>query len=322
MKFPAKAFAAGVLLAAKGGLCLAAAAIPAIAQSVDSSLSFFITSVNPGKGANLGGLPGADAHCLDLATKAGSAKTHWKAYLSTQASGGSPAVNAKDRIGAGPWFNAKKVMVAASVADLHSENNKLTKRTALTEKGDTVNGRGDSPNRHDILTGSNLDGTAPGPGTDNTCGNWTSESAGGALLGHHDRIGGGTNPNSWNSAHRSSGCSPANLAGTGGAGLFYCFAAGGATGLEKPALGTETRRLGSYVVAEGGPGAEERRVYRFELAEASDVEVQVLSPKGGKVAILIKGRKPAGTHEVRWNGRSGQGSALPAGVYLVRLLSR
>ena len=180
----------------------------------DNSMSFFITSVNIGKGADLGGLAGADAHCQSLAEAAGAGGRTWRAYLSTS------SVNARDRIGEGPWYNARGVEIAASVEELHADNN-LTKETQLDEKGATVNGRGDSPNRHDILTGSNADGTASGA----TCDNWSSSGGGNARVGHHDRTGGGSDPTSWNSAHDSRGCSQSNLQGTGGDGLFYCFAA-------------------------------------------------------------------------------------------------
>lgn len=187
-------------------------------------MTFFITSAGPGDGANLGGLAGADRHCLQLAQAAGVGDKTWHAYLSTQATEGQPAVNARDRIGSGPWFNAKGVQVAANVADLHSENNKLGKENSLTEKGAMVNGRGDTPNMHDIITGSQLDGTAFPAGEDHTCGNWTKNGEGSAQVGHHDRQGGGQNPTSWHSAHGSRGCSQQNLQGTGGNGLFYCFA--------------------------------------------------------------------------------------------------
>ena len=183
-------------------------------------MSFFITSANPGNGANLGGLSGADAYCATLAKAAGAGNREWRAYLSTNAGGGGKVVNAKDRIGSGPWFNSKGVQIAASVAELHSDKNNLTKETQLTEKGAVLNGRGDTPNMHDILTGSNLDGTA----SENTCNNWTSGAEGSAMLGHHDRQGGGANPTSWNSAHASKGCSLDNLKATGGDGRFYCFA--------------------------------------------------------------------------------------------------
>jgi hypothetical protein len=203
-----------------GAVVLAASiAVPAShAQNADPNMSFFITSAGPGNGANLGGLEGADQHCQKLAQAVGAGSKTWRAYLSTNGSGG---VNAKDRIGSGPWHNSKGVAVAQSVADLHSDKNNLTKQTSITEKGEVVNGRGDTPNRHDILTGSNPDGTA----SQNTCNNWTSAGEGSAQVGHHDRVGGGDNPTSWNSSHPSRGCSQENLRGTGGDGLFYCFAA-------------------------------------------------------------------------------------------------
>jgi hypothetical protein len=192
------------------------------AAQANPQMSFFITSVGSGNGANLGGLAGADAHCQNLAKAVGAGNRQWRAYLSTQGSG---AVNAKDRIGAGPWVNSKGVQIAANAAELHSDKNNLTKETQLTEKGTVVNGRGDSPNQHDILTGSNLDGTGFPAGEDHTCSNWTSQDAGSAQVGHHDRQGGGANPNSWNNAHASKGCSQQNLIATGGNGYFYCFAA-------------------------------------------------------------------------------------------------
>lgn len=188
------------------------------AQSTQTSgqMSFFVTSVGLGDGANLGGLDGADRHCQRLAEAAGVTGRTWRAYLSTQAAGTQAAVNARDRIGSGPWYNAKGVKVAESVRDLHSDRNNLTKETALTEKGEVVKGRGDTPNTHDILTGSQLDGTAFPPGTDKTCSNWTSNGAGSAQVGHHDRQGGGENPTSWNSAHGTRGCSQDNLRASGG----------------------------------------------------------------------------------------------------------
>ena len=190
-------------------------------------MTFFITSKGPGDGANLGGLTGADKHCQSLAIAAGAGNHTWRAYLSTTASDGQSAVNARDRIGPGPWYNAKGVRVADNVADLHGDKNRLGKQTSLTEKGEVVNGRGDNPNRHDILTGSQMGGTAlTGDPIKTTCGNWTSSSADGSTpVGHHDRQGGGTNPTSWNFAHPSNGCSQENLRATGGDGLFYCFAA-------------------------------------------------------------------------------------------------
>jgi len=188
-------------------------------------MGFFITSSGPGDGANLGGLEGADAHCQMLAEQAGAGDRTWRAYLSTQATETEEAVDARDRIGSGPWQNVEGVIVAQDVEDLQSENNNLGKQTSLDEQGNVVNGRGDDPNRHDILTGSQLDGTAFTDEEDHTCQNWTSNGEGSAQVGHHDRDGGGSNPTSWNSAHASSGCSQSDLQGTGGDGLYYCFAA-------------------------------------------------------------------------------------------------
>jgi hypothetical protein len=188
------------------------------------SMTFFVTSAGSGKGADLGGLAGADAHCQALAKAAGAGQREWRAYLSTQAPGLRDAnfVNARDRIGSGPWQNVKGVVIANNVDELHSPASKLTKETALTEKGAVVNGTVDKPNQHDMLTGSQLDGRAFTDAADHTCQNWTSNAAGTAQLGHHDRMGGGGN--SWNSQHASKGCSQENLVATGGAGLFYCFA--------------------------------------------------------------------------------------------------
>lgn len=187
-------------------------------------MSFFITSHGPGNGAALGGLAGADAHCAELAKAAGSTLKTWHAYLSAKTEGGKPAVNARERIGKGPWYNFAGVVVAKDVADLHGDSSKVNKRTALTEQGDSVNGRGDTPNRHDILTGSALNGMLATDTLDVTCQNWTSSAADGtARVGHFDRQGGGQNPTSWNSAHPSRGCGQANLQATGGNGLFYCF---------------------------------------------------------------------------------------------------
>lgn len=188
----------------------------------DNPMTFFLTSVGPGDGANLGGLAGADAHCTKLAAAVGAGNKNWRAYLSTTGTGG---VNARDRIGSGPWVNANGVVVASSVNDLHSNSNKLSKENSVTEAGAMINGRGDDPNRHDIITGSRLDGTASPNENDTTCSNWSSNGDGSALVGHHDRVGGGANPTSWNSAHGSRGCGQAALQGTGGDGLFYCFVA-------------------------------------------------------------------------------------------------
>ena len=191
-------------------------------------MTFFVTSVGLGKGANLGGLAGADAHCQALAAAAGAGNRTWRAYLSTQ---GPNAVHARERIGTGPWHNARGASIARDLEHLHGDTlelarlgNTLTRATALSEKGEPVKGVGDTPNQHDILTGSQPDGRAYTDSADHTCNNWTSEGTGAAQVGHHDRTGG---PNiSWNSVHASRGCSQENLVSTGGAGLFYCFAAG------------------------------------------------------------------------------------------------
>jgi hypothetical protein len=206
------------------GAILAGAVQPALGQQ--NRMSFFLTSAGPGNGANLGGLEGADRHCTMLADAVGVRNVTWRAYLSLPAAQGRAAVNARDRIGSGPWYNAKGELMAQNVADLHGDNSKWTKATVFNEKGEPVNGRGDNPNRHDILTGSQLDGTAYSGEADTTCTNWTSgaDGQGSARVGHHDKTGGGENPNSWNSAHASRGCSQANLRATGGDGLFYCFA--------------------------------------------------------------------------------------------------
>jgi hypothetical protein len=184
----------------------------------DTSMSFFVTSQGPGDGANLGGLEGADAHCQKLARAVGAGSKTWHAYLSTS------SVNARDRIGSGPWYNAKGELIAGSVAELHSDAKKISKQTALTEAGAVINGRGDTPNMHDILTGSNADGTAV---ADMTCGDWTNSGAGAAFVGHHDRIGlrDDAPSKSWNASHPSRGCGKDDLPKSGGNGLFYCFAA-------------------------------------------------------------------------------------------------
>jgi hypothetical protein len=202
-------------------------ALPVAGQA--GNFSFFITSSAPGNGGNLNGLDGADKRCQDLAYAQGYGDTEWAAYLSAMARDGQPAVNARDRIGRGPWYNYRGVLIARDVTDLHSENANINKQTVLTERGGTVNGRGDTPNQHDILTGSNLDGTVYTGAGATACNNWTSNAAGAgsARVGHFDREGGGQNPTSWNSAHDSSGCSQENLVATGGNGYFYCFAAGG-----------------------------------------------------------------------------------------------
>lgn len=187
-----------------------------------AEMSFFVTSAGPGDGGNLGGLAGADAHCGNLAEAVGVTGKQWRAYLSTT---GADGINASERIGEGPWVNANDVVVAQDVPDLLSDSNNLNQETAITESGATIGGFGDTPNRHDILTGTELNGLASTDlNTDTTCLNWTSNSAGNALVGHHDRMGGGANPTSWSTAHPSIGCSQADLIATAGDGLFYCFA--------------------------------------------------------------------------------------------------
>src|SRR5437868_12500073 len=221
MRTPGRLFAA---------VALSALAIGGAAYAQQSGMSFFVTSAAIGKGADLGGLEGADRHCQQLAQTAGAGSRTWHAYLSTQADGGKATINARDRIGRGPWQNAKGVVIAKDTAELHGGNN-LTKQTALTEKGEVVNGRGDTPNKHDALTGAQSDGTAFAAGEDRTCKNWTSSTQGAAMVGHIDRIGlrDDDASKSWNSSHPSrgpdGGCSQNDLKSTGGDGLMYCFAA-------------------------------------------------------------------------------------------------
>lgn len=222
MKYP-HTLAAGVLvsLMATGG------GMVSTAQAQQPDMTFFVTSVGKGNGADLGGLEGADTYCLALAKTAGSPRTNWRAYLSTTAPGGDAGVNARDRIGKGPWHNAKGVMVAQNVEDLHASTNNVNKNTALSEKGEAVSGRGDPVNRHDVLTGSDPAGHYSTAGGDTTCGNWTKSGEGSAIVGHHDRIGlkDSRHMKSWNSSHGTRGCSQELLKTTGGEGLFYCFVA-------------------------------------------------------------------------------------------------
>ena len=215
-------------------LSATAAALLAACATTPSTgpMSFFVTSAGSGKGADLGGLAGADAICQRLAGAAGAGGKTWRAYLSTPptmgsgTSPGAPAVHARDRIGQGPWFNAKGVLVAGNLAQLHNGNG-INKSVALDERGNAVRGRGDTPNEHDMLTGSREDGTAFAPQTDTTCKSWTSSTDGSAIVGHHDRMGlnGDNWSKSWNFSHQSAGCSQEALVRTGGAGRFYCFAA-------------------------------------------------------------------------------------------------
>ena len=200
-------------------LLVAGVLVASSSHAQQKDMTFFITSAGPGKGADLGGLAGADAHCQALAKAAGAGNRKWHAYLSTN------SINARDRIGKGPWKNAKGEEIAKSVDDLHS-NSRITRQTGLDEKGNPVNGRGDSPNRHDILTGSGTDGRAMKGDQDSTCGNWTKSGDGAAMVGHHDRMGlrDDDASKSWNSSHPSRGCSQEALKSSGGDGLFYCFA--------------------------------------------------------------------------------------------------
>jgi hypothetical protein len=221
---------ASVVFVCCAALALVSCAGMQSATAPAKPMSFFVTSVGSGRGGDLGGLAGADGHCQALAQTAGATRKAWHAYLSTQGKDGVPAVNARDRIGKGPWYNAKGEMIARDVEHLHSPGNNVTKATGLNEKGQVVAGRGDQPaNRHDILTGSRADGTGFSPNDpDMTCGNWTrSGSEGAAVVGHHDRQGPTADPwsTSWNSSHQSrGGCSVPALRGTGGDGLLYCFA--------------------------------------------------------------------------------------------------
>ena len=213
-------------LALLASVVAALAACAQMSSTPQSTMSFFVTSANPGYGADLGGLAGADAYCQKLATSVNAVSKNWRAYLSSTANGPSPAVNARERIGRGPWQNAKGTVVAANVDELHGSN-QLTKQTALTEKGEVISGRGDPVNMHDVLTGSTPDGRVAVAAGDTTCGNWTLSGAGSALVGHHDRTGLDESPaaKSWNASHPTRGCGMEALKVTGGAGLFYCFAA-------------------------------------------------------------------------------------------------
>jgi len=205
-------------------LCIAAVTYTVVAQDARfGGMGFFVTSVGVGNGGDLGGIDGADAHCQSLAEDAGAGNRTWRAYLSTEAANGR-GVSARQRIGLGPWYNANGDLIASNPGDLHLYNQSISKFTAVDENGDLINGVGDSPNRHDMLTGSMADGMAFFPDADDhTCSNWTSSDEGSAMLGHHDRHGGGNV--SWNAAHASRSCSQADLRATGGDGLFYCFAA-------------------------------------------------------------------------------------------------
>ena len=212
-----------VALCSMFALAISVAHSQQTAEEEQPPMSFFVTSVGTGNGADLGGLEGADAHCQALAEAADATGKTWRAYLSTQA---EAAVNARDRIGEGPWHNAKGALMASDLDSLHYDNSNFNYAGALNERGNTINsgGMGNSPNQHDILTGSNMDGTAISGDEDKTCSNWTSAGEGSAIVGHHDRFRFTTPGSSWNSAHPSRGCSQDALKSSGGAGLFYCFA--------------------------------------------------------------------------------------------------
>ena len=230
-RFTIIAAASGFALVASSAFAQQPAAPAAATQPQSPDMTFFVTSTGLGKGADLGGIEGADAYCQRLATGAGAGAKTWRAYLSTQPADGKPAINARDRIGAGPWRNFKGVAVATSVDDLHGAGNKLGLEVSLTERGQKLPGVGFTPVVHDILTGSTMEGRAFPAGEDRTCGNWTSSTKGSAMLGHSDRTGlsDTVEARSWNAAHGSrgadGGCSQNDLRSTGGAGLFYCFAA-------------------------------------------------------------------------------------------------
>ena len=222
MRFPNKSFVERSVVAAAVAVLAGCASM----SGGKTGMSFFVTSAGPGNGADLGGLAGADKHCQALATAVGAGKRTWRAYLSQQPTANVPAVNARDRIGKGPWVNVKGVVIATDVEQLHGGNN-LSKQTALTERGDGINGSGDTPNIHDVLTGSQPYGTVIAGDVNTTCGNWTQSGEGSAMVGHHDKTGldESVPAKSWNSSHMTRGCSAAALTSTGGAGLFYCFAA-------------------------------------------------------------------------------------------------
>jgi hypothetical protein len=285
------------------------------AQVVDSSMSFFVTGRAIGQGGNLGGLSGADAHCQQLADSVGAGNRVWRAYLSTQ----SPLVNARDRIGTGPWFNVNKVKIASNLTELHdtANVNTVTASKALTHRGATAG-------PHDIMTGSRFNGLAPvAAGADSTCANWTSSATGlpRTIVGHYNRQGISSNmiPNSWNQAHVTTGCSQTNVQAGGGSGFFYCFAA------DNPGTGIDLRTLpGKVGPASGhapyilGAGARHSEiVYRFALEHGSRVEVSAFDPEGKRRAVLWSGKMGGGNHAVRWDGTDAQGNALPAGLYLI-----
>jgi hypothetical protein len=305
IKIGNSALVAGLLFATVAG-----------AQTVDSSLSFFITGRSLGTGGNFGGLSGADAHCQQLADSVGAGQRVWRAYLSTQ----TPTVNARDRIGTGPWFNANKVMVAANLTALHDTANRTTINTAngLTHRGTTV-----ASGVHDLVTGTKFNGMAPVAGTDSTCANWTSATTGGAIVGHHNRSGISSNicQSCWSQAHRTNGCTQTNLQQGGGAGYFYCFAADNpATGLVPRALPGRIGGVSSYAPYLLSDGARANDVvYRFTLGRSTRTEVAVYGVAGQRHAVILQEKLSPGEHAVRWDGTNAHGEALPTGLYLIVL---
>jgi hypothetical protein len=304
---------ASAIFKSAGFAMLGALAPQAWAQ--DSTMSFFITGSAVGQGGNLGGLSGADAHCQKLADSvgAGTGKA-WRAYLSTQ----SPVVNARDRIGTGPWFNANKVMIAANLTALHDSSNRTTISASkgLTHRGATV-----ASGVHDIMTGTKYNGMAPLPTADSTCANWTSATTGGTLVGHHNRSGISSNiiSHSWTEAHRTNGCTQANVQQGGGAGYFYCVVDNSVVGID-PASGASAPagEIAPYYLSAGRNGVRaEEEVYRFTLDRDSKVEVVILDIRGRERAVPLRGTRGPGEHVVRWNGTDANGVALPAGVYRV-----
>lgn len=293
--------------------------IGTVHAQVDSSLSFFITGRSLLTGGNLGGLSGADAHCQQLADSVGAGAKVWRAYLSVQASGGNPAVNARDRIGPGPWFNVNKVLIAANLTALHDTTNvtTITAAKGLTHRGATVS-------QHDIMTGSRFTGLAPLAGADSTCSGWTSSASGlpaRTIVGHHNRQGIASNmiPNSWNQAHVTSGCSQTNVQAGGGNGFFYCFADNTPVGVDLRRLPERVGRASGYAPYLLAAGGREEVVYRFTLEKESRVEVSVFDVGGRRQARLVRKTLDAGPQAVRWDGRNSRGEALPPAVYLIVL---
>lgn len=304
------------------GAILIGSVVSLRAQTVDSSPSFFITGRSLLTGGNLGGLSGADAHCQQLADSVGAGGKVWHAYLSVQASGGNPAVNARDRIGTGPWFNVNKVLVAADLNALHDTANvsTITAAKGLTHRGATV-----ASGKHDMMTGSRFNGIAPAAGLDSTCAGWTSSASGlpaRTIVGHHNRSGisGNMIANSWNQAHVTSGCSQANVEAGGGSGFFYCFADNTPVGIDTRVLPRGVGKAKDYApfLLSGALGGEEV-VYRFALEKEARVDVSVYDPQGRHHAQLLQAQLGAGEHAAVWNGTDAGGKPMTPGIYLIVL---